>query len=64
MQDSTFTHIDFSDVSIFICKVNHVFMEEKDNSVEKAVTDEAELDGTEIDGILNLENLPRIVLIN
>ena len=37
MQDSTtFAGIDFS---IFIFKVNHLFMEEKDNPVEKVVID-------------------------
>ena len=60
MQDSTFASIDFSDFCIFIFKVNRVFMEEKINPVEKVVTDEEELDGIEIDGILNLEHLPRI----
>ena len=63
MQDPTFADIDFSDFSIFIFKVYHVFMEEKDNPLEKVVIDEEELDGIEIDGILNLENLPKAVLI-
>ena len=52
MQDSKFA--DFSDFSSFIFKVSHVFTEEKDNPVEKAVIDMEELDGIEIDGILNL----------
>ena len=52
MQDSKFA--DFSDFSSFIFKVSHVFTEEKDNPVEKAVIDVEELDGIEIDGILNL----------
>ena len=55
--------IDFSDFPIFIFKVNHVFVEEKDNPVEKVVIDEGELDIIEIDGILNLDKLPGIVLI-
>ena len=38
-------------------------MEVKDNHVEKVVIDEEELDSIEKDGILNFENLPRIVLI-
>ena len=38
-------------------------MEEKDNPIEKVVKDEEELDGIEIDGIWNLENLPRTVFI-
>ena len=38
-------------------------MKEKDNPVEKVVIDEEELDGIEIDGISNLENLPRTVFI-
>ena len=44
MQYSTFADIDSSDVCFFIFKVNHVFMEEKDNSVEKVVIEEEELD--------------------
>ena len=35
----------------FIFKVNHVFMEEKDNSVDKVVIDEEELDDIQIDGV-------------
>ena len=58
-----FADIDFSDFPIFIFKVNHVFVEEKDNPVEKVVIDEGELDIIEIDGILNLDKLPGIVLI-
>ena len=54
MQDSAFADIDFSDFSSFIFKVNHVFMEEKDNTVEKVLQDEEELVGIDIDGILNL----------
>ena len=53
MQDSAFADIDFSDFSSFTFKVNHVFME-KDNTVEKVLQDEEELDGIDIDGILNL----------
>ena len=39
---------------------------EKYNPVEKVVLDEEELDGIEIDGILNFctENLPRTVFID
>ena len=48
MEDSTFADIDFSS---FIFKVNHVFMEETDNPVEKVVIDEEDLDGIEIDDI-------------
>ena len=51
MQDSKFA--DFSNFSSFSFKVSHVFTEEKD-PVEKAVIDVEELDGIEIDGILNL----------
>ena len=43
--------------SVFIFKVNWVFME------GKVDIDEEELDGIEIYGILNLENLPRTVFI-
>ena len=42
MQDSIFT-----DIFSFIFKVNHVFMEEKDNPVEKFFIDEEELAGIE-----------------
>ena len=61
MPDSKVADIDFS---IFIFKVKHVFMEEKDNPVEKLVTDEKELDGIHIDDILSLENLPRTMVID
>ena len=63
MQDSTFAVLNFSDFPIFIFKVNQVFMQEKENSVGKVVLYEEELDGIEIDGMLNLENLPGTVLI-
>ena len=63
MQDSTFAVLSFSDFPIFIFKVNQVFMQEKENSVGKVVLYEEELDGIEIDGMLNLENLPGTVLI-
>ena len=63
MQDSTFAVLNFSDFPIFIFKVNQVFMQEKENSVEKVVLYEEELDGIEIDGMLNLETLPGTVLI-
>ena len=63
MQDSTFAVLNFSDFPIFIFKVNQVFMQEKENSVEKVVLYEEELDGIVIDGMLNLENLPGTVLI-
>ena len=62
MQHSTSADIDFSEFSIFISKVNHVFMEEIDKHVENVVIDEEELNGIEIDHILNLENLPRTML--
>ena len=39
-------------------------MKENDKPVEKVVIDEESLDGIEIDGILNLENLPRTVFID
>ena len=64
MQDSTFADIHFSEFSIFIFKVIHVFMEGKDNPVEKVVINEEEHDGFEVDGILNLQNLPRTVFID
>ena len=64
MPDSKVADIDFSDFSIFIFKVKHVFMEEKDNPVEKLVIDEKEVDGIHIDDILSLENLPRTMFID
>ena len=65
MQDSKFADIGFSDFPIFIFKVNQVFMFswKKKTTLEKVVIDEEELDGIEIDGISNLENLPRTVFI-
>ena len=54
MQDSTFADIDFSDFSNFIFKI----------LVEIVVTDEKELHGIEMDGILNLENLSRPVSVD
>ena len=63
IQDCALADIDFSDFSIFIFKVNHVFIEYKDNPVEDVVIDEEELDGIEIDIVLNLENLPTTVRI-
>ena len=54
IQYSTFADIIFSDLSSFIFK----FL------VEKVVMEEEELHGTEIDGILNLENLSRTVFID
>ena len=38
-------------------------MEEKENPVEIVVVYEEKLNGTEINGKLNLENLPRTVFI-
>ena len=54
MQDSTFADIGFSNFSSFIFKI----------PVEKRVIDDEELHGIEINSILNLENLFRIVFIN
>ena len=62
MQDSTFADIDLSDFSSFIFKATHVFMKEKDNPAEKVL--EEDLDGIEIDGILNLGNLLRTVFMD
>ena len=64
MQGSTLADIDYPDFSFFIFKVYCNFMEEKDNSVQKVVIDEGELDDIKIYGILGLENLPRAVLID
>ena len=51
MQESTFADTDFCDFSSFIFKVNHVFMEVKDNPLEKVVIDEEEIDSIDIDGV-------------
>ena len=56
VEDSTFADIDFC----FIFKVNHVFMEETDNSVEKVVIDEEDLDRIEIDDILKESTKNRV----
>ena len=56
-------HYMISDIH-FIFKANHVFMEEKDNLIDKVVIDEEEVDDKEIDYILNLDNLPRKVFIS
>ena len=39
-------------------------MEVKDNPLEKVVIDEEEIDSIDIDGVWNLEKLPRTVLID
>ena len=44
VQGSTFTGSVFSDISNFIFKVNHVFMEEKGIPSEKAKIDRKQLD--------------------
>ena len=47
-----------------IFKENHVFIEGKDNPSDKVVMVEEELDDIDIDGIGNLVDLPRLMLIN
>ena len=64
LDSTTFADIVFFYFSSFIFKANHVFMEEKDNPAEKVVIDEGDLHGIVIDGILNLENVPRAVFID
>ena len=54
IHESTFADIHFSDFSSFTFEV----------PLEKIVTDEEELHGIEIDGILNLEILSRTVFID
>ena len=51
-------------LSSFNIKENHVFIEEKDNLSEKVIIAEEELDCVDMDGIGNVENLPRLVLID
>ena len=47
----------------FIFKENHVF-NEKENPSQKVVIVEKELDDIDIDDIVNLEDLPELVLID
>ena len=47
-----------------VFKENHVFIEEKDNLSVKAVMVEEELDDIDMDGIGNLADLPRLMLID
>ena len=67
MQEILFADISISDFSNYIFKVNHVFIGKEDNLLEKFVLDEEELDvldDIDIDHIGNLQDLPRIVLID
>ena len=64
MQDPTFADSYWFIWFFYFYSIFHVFKEEKNNPVEKVVIDEEELDGIEINGILNLENLPRTVFID
>ena len=50
--------------SSFIFKENRVFIKEKENPSDKVVTVEVELYLTDMNGIGNLENLPRLMFIN
>ena len=59
IQHSTFGDIDLSDFCIFIFKVNHVSMEEKDNPVENVIEEE-ELNGIATDSILISEDLQSV----
>ena len=59
-----FANIYFSNFSSFIFKSNHAFIVKEDNPSEKVVIDKEELYGIDIDGIGNLEDLPRTVFIN
>ena len=47
-----------------IFKENRIFIEEKDNPSDKVVIVEEELDDVDIDGIGNLVDLPRLMLID
>ena len=40
------------------------FLKEEHNTSEKVVTVEEELDGVDIDGIVSLEDLPRLVFMD
>ena len=50
--------------SSFILKENHVFVEEEDSPSDKVVIVEEELDDIDIDGILNLVDVPKVMLID
>ena len=50
--------------SSFIFKENHVFIEEEDNSSDKFVKVQEELDGIDIDGIGDLVDLPKLMYID
>ena len=50
--------------SSFIFKENRVFIKEKENPSDKVVTVEVELYVIDMNGIGNLENLPRLMFIN
>ena len=50
-------------LSNFICKENHVFIEE-DNPSDKVITFEEELDAVETDGIRSLVDLSRLMFID
>ena len=45
----------------FTFKENHVFIEKEDNPSDKVAMVKEELDGTDIDVIRNLVNLPRLL---
>ena len=60
MKKTTFIDINFSS---FVFKENQFLTKEGDNS-EKFVVVEEELDGIEIDGLENLEDLPGLVFID
>ena len=50
--------------SSFIFKESHAFIEEQDNPSEKVAMVEEELDGIDIDGIGDLADLSRLMLID
>ena len=63
IEDTTFADIGFFNVSSFIFKENQVLIEE-DNLSEKIALVEEKVDGIDIDDIVNLEDLLRLMLIN
>ena len=62
MEKTTLTDIDFSAFSTISFKVNHIFIEEEGHL--ENIYYEEELDGIDMDGIGNLEDLRRLMFID
>ena len=59
-----FAEIVFPNLSSFIFKEDHIFIEEEDNSPWNFVKVEEELDGIDANDIWNLKDLLRLVFID